>query len=284
MREHRNRSEFMSQFARERLLYVNRDGQNYGPYQLVEAQKHLRDGSLNAHDWAFEEGDAEMKSLEEILRQRISHGGGISTPAQRRQTVSRRSPPTMRLSKVVGFITVAALIIVGVIASDGVNRYLEASKYKEWLSDVGPLLKEAHRLSVATTQGVQKKEFIEAYSAINYEWSRLRYAPAIGRNRDQITTHLTKAMLAWEGAKAVWELREEYKVRRTTPSNSTFGTAMIALKEGIGEEKYEILDKAAKRDGNVLLEEVNLEHLIAICFGQASGELSTAELHFPHVK
>jgi len=48
-------------------LYVNRAGQQYGPYSIEDARAHLAAGSLLPTDYAFLEGMANWAPLEQVL-------------------------------------------------------------------------------------------------------------------------------------------------------------------------------------------------------------------------
>ena len=54
-------------------IFVSRDGQTFGPYSLELAKQYLKAGQLLPSDFAVMEGQAEWKSLTEIL--------GVQTPA-----------------------------------------------------------------------------------------------------------------------------------------------------------------------------------------------------------
>ena len=54
-------------------IFVSRDGQTFGPYSLEQAKQYLDAGQLLPSDFAVVEGQAEWKSLTEIL--------GVQTPA-----------------------------------------------------------------------------------------------------------------------------------------------------------------------------------------------------------
>lgn len=49
------------------MLYVSRDGQTFGPYNLVEANQFLQTGQLLPSDYAMLEGQTEWKFLPDIL-------------------------------------------------------------------------------------------------------------------------------------------------------------------------------------------------------------------------
>ena len=56
-------------------IHISRDGQQFGPYTLEDAQAHLASGSLLPHDWALEEGGTEWRPLSEVV------AGGAALPA-----------------------------------------------------------------------------------------------------------------------------------------------------------------------------------------------------------
>ena len=57
------------------MIHISRDGQQFGPYTLEDAQAHLASGSLLPHDWALEEGGTEWRPLSEVV------AGGAALPA-----------------------------------------------------------------------------------------------------------------------------------------------------------------------------------------------------------
>jgi hypothetical protein len=66
-------------------LYINRDGQQFGPYNTEDTQKHLRDGTLAPSDLAWYEGAADWMPLSTIL--------GISAVATPPPPPPRTMPP-----------------------------------------------------------------------------------------------------------------------------------------------------------------------------------------------
>ena len=62
-------------------IHISRDGQQFGPYTLEDAQTHLASGSLLPHDLAWVEGATEWRPLSEVVAGgAVLPVGGIACP------------------------------------------------------------------------------------------------------------------------------------------------------------------------------------------------------------
>ena len=72
-------------------LFVSRDGQTFGPYTMEQAKEYLDAGQLLPNDYALIEGQAEWKSLAELVATQST----VTTPQPQEpevQTIEQEKP------------------------------------------------------------------------------------------------------------------------------------------------------------------------------------------------
>jgi hypothetical protein len=74
-------------------IFVSRDGQTFGPYSLEQAKQYLDAGQLLPSDFAVIEGQAEWKSLTEILGVQTPGPASQPAPVQAEQSTPQPTTP-----------------------------------------------------------------------------------------------------------------------------------------------------------------------------------------------
>ncbi len=182
------------------------------------------------------------------------------------------------------FGTLLLIIGLGIALAVGAFTYRAHVAKHHYVADLEQLLRDANRVSVATQRGVTKQEFIDAYENVKYNWEHKKYEGG-SANPDftAVQSDIDKAIAAWEAARTLWEMKEVYRDNPTLDAGSVNslrslgGKAIVDLRDALGGDMYDELDRAAKSKGSFLYHPDNISSLISLCFSTASSALSDAE-------
>lgn len=144
-------------------IYINRDGEQHGPYTLEDARAHLAAGQLQAEDLAWHEGLAEWTTLGELA-------GAPDAAADPGANVD--APTKSKATLIVRIVLGVVLLTVGVLAGlDHLARgkYLSANEY---LDAEYAKSRSASPEEVATELGRKPASHTEENGQVTeiYEW------------------------------------------------------------------------------------------------------------------
>ena len=258
------------------------DGQEYGPYDLDSVEASIASGDLNPETLARIEEGSDWKPLEKLLAE-------LKQPKTNKPL--RRRAPSCEISELVKlayssegqqvakaksslasivFLCVILMIPVGLGIASLIKESARKSAQKEWIPKVEEILRAANRVSISTKRGVNRVEFIDAYTAVQYDWQRLDPPYSTEADEEPLKIYIRKMLFAWDAARHLWETDEA--IKRGKPYVSSLDSASLSYRAATGN--------ALPIDKN----EDDSKTVISECLGLASHLLSMAELEMQKLK